>query len=712
MTLARRQMTVGALLTAIPLAIVGGSAWWTSRTMQRVARDGAVQAAHDSLDQVAHLVYTASESSVSEMKRRAGASLDFSRSILDRRGAFTLDARQHVVWNAKEQVSGDVHRVTLPALRQNGVIIAQNREAGSPSPSVDEIKKAGRVNATVFQRMNEAGDMLRAATTVIGNDGKRGIGTYIAARAADGTPNPVVAAVLKGDRFIGRAFVVNDWYLAAYDPIRHGDRTVGMLFVGVPEKDTVDLLLDRLKTLKIGATGHLLVLRGSGATRGTWLLSKGRAHDGENAWDARDADGRPYVQALVQQALTLRAGETHEARFTLKGDDGAPVTHLARVAYFAPWDWVVVATVPERESLAAAEALGRIDRAATFQLAAIVLGALVVTLAVWRVVSGRMSAQVRTIVTDLSEGSAQVVAAASQLATAAQSLSQGATTQAASLEETSASMEEMASMTRTSADHSRQVATLMADVDGRVQTSNEALTAMVASMGEIQSASQQVGRIIKTIDQIAFQTNILALNAAVEAARAGAAGMGFGVVADEVRSLAQRSAQAARDTADLIHESIEKAQVGSTQVAHVSAAMAGIVTSVSEVKGLVHQVSEAGEQQAHGIGQVSHAILDMEKVTQTTAATAEESAAASEELNAQAEASMAAVRRLEAFVGSASRGASTAAAAPEAVPATSAPRRTASLARRPPIAIEPARRATTAATGPRRPRRTGTTRGF
>jgi len=651
MTLARRQMTLGALLTAIPLAIVGGSAWWTGRSMQHVARDGAVRAAHDSLDQVARLVATASESSVSEMERRAGASLDFASAIAARRGPLSLDPGRRVVWSAKNQLSGEVHRVALPALRQGATLIAPNGEPGVPSPSVDEIRKAGGVHATVFQRMNEAGDMLRAATTVTTGDGKRGIGTYIAARGANGEPNPVVAAVLAGRRFVGRAFVVNDWYLAAYDPIREGNRTVGMLFVGVPEKDTVDLLLDRLQSLKIGSTGHLLVLRGNGAARGTYLLSEQRARDGASAWDARDVNGRLYVQELIGQAVALPPGTTREARFTVKNGDGTPVTQLARYAYFAPWDWVIVATVPEVESLAAADELARIGSAAGYRLAAIVLGALIVTLAAWRVVSGRMSAHVRDIVADLSAGSTQVVAAAAQLSTAAQSLSHGATAQAASLEETSASMEEMASMTRASAEHSTQVAGLMSDVDGRVQSSNDALTAMVASMSEIQQASEQVGRIIRTIDQIAFQTNILALNAAVEAARAGEAGMGFGVVADEVRSLAQRSAQAAKDTAHLIHESIEKARIGSGQVAHVATAMAGIVASVSEVKALVHQVSEAGQQQAHGIAQVSHAIIDMEKVTQTTAATAEESAAASEELNAQAEASMAAVRRLEAFVG-------------------------------------------------------------
>jgi methyl-accepting chemotaxis protein/methyl-accepting chemotaxis protein-1 (serine sensor receptor) len=173
---------------------------------------------------------------------------------------------------------------------------------------------------------------------------------------------------------------------------------------------------------------------------------------------------------------------------------------------------------------------------------------------------------------------------------------------------------------------------------------------MVTSMADIQEASQQVGRIIRTIDQIAFQTNILALNAAVEAARAGDAGMGFAVVAEEVRSLAQRSAQAAKDTATLIQESIEKTQAGSGQVAQVASAIGGIVDSVTRVKGLVEDVSVAGRQQAQGIGHVSEALADMERVTQATAATAEESAAASEELNAQAETSLSVVRRLEALV--------------------------------------------------------------
>jgi methyl-accepting chemotaxis protein/methyl-accepting chemotaxis protein-1 (serine sensor receptor) len=211
-------------------------------------------------------------------------------------------------------------------------------------------------------------------------------------------------------------------------------------------------------------------------------------------------------------------------------------------------------------------------------------------------------------------------------------------------------MEEMASMTRRNAESSEQAATLMSEVDGLVAQSNAALESMVASMAAIRDSSSRVGKIIKAIDEIAFQTNILALNAAVEAARAGEAGMGFAVVADEVRSLAQRSAQAARDTASLIEDSILRASEGSQKVETVSQSIEVITSSVSRVKTLVDDVSAASRQQAQGLDQVTQAVAQMERVTQRTAATAEESAAASEELNAQADATMAVVETLQQLV--------------------------------------------------------------
>jgi len=251
----------------------------------------------------------------------------------------------------------------------------------------------------------------------------------------------------------------------------------------------------------------------------------------------------------------------------------------------------------------------------------------------------------------LTEGSKQVASAASEVAGSAQHLSQGATQQAASLEETSASMEEMSSMTRRNAENSHEAASMMAQTETLVSGASSSLDQMVASMSAIKESSDKVARIIKTIDEIAFQTNILALNAAVEAARAGQAGMGFAVVADEVRGLAQRSAQAAHDTAGLINESIVNVDKGHERVGQVSEAIQAIASSAGRMRTLVDEVSVASRQQAQGIDQVAQAVTQMEKITQTTAATAEESAAASEELSAQAETAMGVVEGLASLVG-------------------------------------------------------------
>jgi methyl-accepting chemotaxis protein len=261
-----------------------------------------------------------------------------------------------------------------------------------------------------------------------------------------------------------------------------------------------------------------------------------------------------------------------------------------------------------------------------------------------------VTTRLRVLASVLTSGAGQVASAAGQVAASAQSLSQGATEQAASLEETSASMEEMSSITAKNSENASQAAALVADVSQQVGESNAALDRMVSSMAGIAESSNRVAKIIKTIDEIAFQTNILALNAAVEAARAGEAGMGFAVVADEVRNLAQRSAQAARDTAGLIEESIGRSKEGAQTVERVADAIRAITESVAKVQGIVDEVRLASQHQAQGITQVSQAIAQMERVTQTTAATAEESAAASEELNAQAEVSLDGVRQLEVLV--------------------------------------------------------------
>jgi methyl-accepting chemotaxis protein len=272
-----------------------------------------------------------------------------------------------------------------------------------------------------------------------------------------------------------------------------------------------------------------------------------------------------------------------------------------------------------------------------------------VAIVVFFVVSG-LSRRLRNTAAHLRSGADQVQTTSSQVSLSASTLSQGSTEQAASLEETSASMEEMSSMTRKNAENSAHTAELISDVAHQVTDSHRALGSMVESMSAIQTSAEQMSKIIKTIDEIAFQTNILALNAAVEAARAGEAGMGFAVVADEVRNLAQRSAQAAKDTEGLIEQCTGNARAGAAQVKQVAAKIASMTESVERAQSLVTEVSEASRQQAQGFDQVAEAIGQMEKVTQQNAAVSEESAAAAAELTSEADATMRLVEELEAMV--------------------------------------------------------------
>jgi len=370
-----------------------------------------------------------------------------------------------------------------------------------------------------------------------------------------------------------------------------------------------------------------------------------QAEDRQLFGSVRPASDR-YIQSW-KQVLSLAAASKMDEALRLQRSETAPAFDALRktIDDLVQWNHVAADQV-------AASSAGEASTAMfwnwTVSLSAALAGAILAFFVVRSI-----NRLLRRMAAEIAEGAMQIASAAGQVSASSQSLAQGTSEQAASLEETSASSTEINSMARRNTENTRQAAHLMSGFQEKFGDARSSVERMVVSMGEINSQSDKISKIIKVIDEIAFQTNILALNAAVEAARAGVAGMGFAVVADEVRNLAQRSAQAARDTALLIEGSIEKSKDGKGKVDQLTAVIRTIIDESTKVNTLVDEVNLGSQEQARGIDQIARAITQMEQVTQKSAAGAEESAAAAEELNAQSHTMQDIAARLAKIVGSA-----------------------------------------------------------
>ena len=266
--------------------------------------------------------------------------------VLSQKGDPSLDSQNSVIWDAVNQYSKEPTRVKIPRMLIGYEWLGQVSSLSMPALIVDETKQLVGGTATFFQRMNEQGDMLRICTNVEKLDNTRAIGTYIPAVNPDGSQNPVVSSLLAGESYEGRAYVVNAWYLTAYEPIFDTNkRVIGALYFGIRQEKS-EALRKGITNTVLGKKGYIYVLDRDG----NYIISKGGQYDGKNVYDEKDDDGNNYIQTIIQKALDLQSGEVIYQRYKMvESGESQATTKVAAVTYFEPWDWIVGAGAYEED---------------------------------------------------------------------------------------------------------------------------------------------------------------------------------------------------------------------------------------------------------------------------------------------------------------------------------------------------------------------------
>jgi len=633
-------VTLVVLTTA---AIVGITHFQEKRIGQRVS-DVIENQARQETAKVARSIHLMCEVMRESVTETVLNNLRVAETLLQREGGINF-APETMRWVAVNQFTKETTALSLPKMLIGDRWFGQNRDAAHPTPLVDEVTQLVGGTASVFQRMNEDGDMLRIATNVLQSNGMRAIGTYIPAQNPDGSPNEVITAVLRGETFLGRAFVVNAWYITAYLPLWDADHKeiVGVLYYGAKQENVASLRVG-IKAMQVGKTGEVFILGGKDENRGIVQISRQSKLEGTSLWDYQDSrDGSFFIRNLIAKATTLHSPSENDVpvafeRFSFRHEgEEAPRMRTAAISYFEPSDWVIVAVFSE-DDLQTVQAtvkagLFSIIRAAMTVAALVLVVAIVIGLIMARNISKPLK-QTLDMILDLEEGKldqrlnlsradeiGEIAVAVDHFAdnlqeeihTAFDKLAHGDFTFKAKgliakpLARANVALNELIQEIQDIAD---QVADCAAHVsplpeaypsEKQTDTDDHAVTEGLAqTVVEMNASAEDISKIIKIVEEIAFQTNLLTLNAAMVATRDGQRGKGFAAIAEEVRNLASRSARAAKETADLIESTGDSAEEGTDLADNTAQALRKIVAGIGKITDLASEIAVASREQTLG----------------------------------------------------------------------------------------------------------------
>jgi len=380
-------LIIGCLLVVIPQLIVASITFVQNNLVLNNTIEETSHLAYNDLDHLVKSVYGLVQSHQDVNQINLKHSLNVAREVAAKSGGFSFDEKT-VRWDAINQFSLASSSIELPQMKVGNTWLGQISNPLDNVLVVDRVRDLVDVTCTIFQRMNGSGDMLRVATNVLKKEGTRAIGTFIPGTEPDGKQNPVIAAVLKGETFVGKAYVVNAEYITAYEPIRDAaNKIIGMLYVGIP-LERVKSLRQTILNMVVGKTGYVWVLD----SKGNYVISQQGKRDGENILNSKDEAGNPFIQEMITKAKALKPGEIAEHHYPWKNPgELEPRTKIARIVYFQPWDWVIGAGSAEDEFLESSTKL----KAAASRSAFLLLGIFIISLAaaiwVWILVAKQIT---------------------------------------------------------------------------------------------------------------------------------------------------------------------------------------------------------------------------------------------------------------------------------------------------------------------------------